>query len=316
MYKVAKINLVGILPDGVLPSIEETKRKGIDQVSIYFRADGNLYLYDAELEEEFNLFSLGEVTTTSSKKVVYLERINSTANLLKGKPIYYIYHKADNDLYMYDSFERKEYNLFHLTPKSKGTVIVTINKVKRGMVKVTSLRIPKTIPVALGTVVIQTNKATSSNDVTITVLDSSDSSGGTVVVNTVRNISIGDATITVNQELATMGLAVIETERVPAIGDATISISDKDVGGAYAKIGTVSISTVKEASLGDCTVSVLERAIITKGTVKVITLREPAVGEVTITIGQYVPPISKGTVKITTLRNPAVGNATVTVKQP
>lgn len=58
MYKHANVNLIGVMPDNVIPSIDETKDKGKDQVFIYFREDGDLYLFDTTLEHEFNLFTL------------------------------------------------------------------------------------------------------------------------------------------------------------------------------------------------------------------------------------------------------------------
>ena len=57
MPKYAVINLTGTLPDDILPSnIEQGEDK--DMVFIYFRNDGNLYLYDAVKNHEFNLFEL------------------------------------------------------------------------------------------------------------------------------------------------------------------------------------------------------------------------------------------------------------------
>ena len=58
MYKQSVINLVGTIPDNVIPSISETQAKGIDAVFIYFRSDDNLYLYDTKLNTEFDLFNM------------------------------------------------------------------------------------------------------------------------------------------------------------------------------------------------------------------------------------------------------------------
>jgi len=58
MHPKVNVNLIGTMPDGVIPSIEETKDKGKDQVFIYFRNDGNLYLFDAVKDYEFDLFNL------------------------------------------------------------------------------------------------------------------------------------------------------------------------------------------------------------------------------------------------------------------
>jgi hypothetical protein len=46
------------MPDNVIPSISNTKDKGKDQVFIYYRSDGDLYLYDVNINREFNLFNL------------------------------------------------------------------------------------------------------------------------------------------------------------------------------------------------------------------------------------------------------------------
>lgn len=58
MYKHAKINLTGVMPDGIIPNKEVTQDVGLDYVFIYYRTDGNLYLYDTALKREFNLFNL------------------------------------------------------------------------------------------------------------------------------------------------------------------------------------------------------------------------------------------------------------------
>lgn len=57
MYKHAVVNLIGALPDDILPS-SSVKDAGHDYVFIYYRTDGNLYLYDTTLNHEFNLFNL------------------------------------------------------------------------------------------------------------------------------------------------------------------------------------------------------------------------------------------------------------------
>ena len=63
VYKHAVINLTGVLPDNVFPTPndgEDTK----DFVYIYYRNDGQLYLYDTESKHEFNLFNLAEDVVT------------------------------------------------------------------------------------------------------------------------------------------------------------------------------------------------------------------------------------------------------------
>ena len=56
-YKHAVVNLTGIMPDGVLPK-PNLGKSNMDKVHIYYRSDGNLYLYDSTLGLEFNLFDL------------------------------------------------------------------------------------------------------------------------------------------------------------------------------------------------------------------------------------------------------------------
>lgn len=54
-FRTAIINIIGNLPDNV----EVKKVNGDDEsVSIYFRNNDQLYLYDAKLDCEFNLFNL------------------------------------------------------------------------------------------------------------------------------------------------------------------------------------------------------------------------------------------------------------------
>lgn len=61
-YKHAVVNLSGIMPDGVLPKPNLGKFDE-DKVHIYYRSNGNLYLFDSTLNTEFNLFNLeNEVT--------------------------------------------------------------------------------------------------------------------------------------------------------------------------------------------------------------------------------------------------------------
>lgn len=54
----------------------------------------------------------------SFKQVIQLGLLNDSSNLPSGrKDIYYMYYKSDKDLYMYDSYHDKEYNLFRLQAK-------------------------------------------------------------------------------------------------------------------------------------------------------------------------------------------------------
>lgn len=57
MAKRIVVNLTGVLPDGVLPSVK-SDTDDLDKVYIYYRTDGDLYLYDTILKHEFNLFKL------------------------------------------------------------------------------------------------------------------------------------------------------------------------------------------------------------------------------------------------------------------
>lgn len=60
MTKVAIVNLIGIMPDGVMPN---NVSDSVDYVFIYYRNDGDLYLYDTVLKYEFNLFNLEQNDT-------------------------------------------------------------------------------------------------------------------------------------------------------------------------------------------------------------------------------------------------------------
>lgn len=55
MPKACKINLIGVLADGVMPTRENSSD---ETIYVYYRADGDLYLYDCGQEAEFNLMQL------------------------------------------------------------------------------------------------------------------------------------------------------------------------------------------------------------------------------------------------------------------
>jgi hypothetical protein len=55
--KIAIVNLVGVMPDGVTPD-KAPDCENCNPVFIYYRTDGDLYLYDSILDWEFNLFKL------------------------------------------------------------------------------------------------------------------------------------------------------------------------------------------------------------------------------------------------------------------
>jgi len=56
-YRHAVVNLTGFLPDDVLPK-PNLGEFDMDKVYIYYRSNGDLYLYDSTLDKEFNLFNL------------------------------------------------------------------------------------------------------------------------------------------------------------------------------------------------------------------------------------------------------------------
>jgi hypothetical protein len=56
--KHAVVNLIGVMPDGVIPNQKESADVGLDIVYIYYREDGDLYLYDTTSKKEFNIFKL------------------------------------------------------------------------------------------------------------------------------------------------------------------------------------------------------------------------------------------------------------------
>lgn len=69
--------------------------------------------------------------------IVLLDKISDTTVLdvgIKGK--YYIYYKEDNNLYMYDSFNDVETNLFNLDSiPANGDLIFNISKKDLGIIK-------------------------------------------------------------------------------------------------------------------------------------------------------------------------------------
>ena len=56
--KHAVVNLIGVMPDGVIPNQKESVDSGLDIVYIFYREDGDLHLYDTASKKEFNLFKL------------------------------------------------------------------------------------------------------------------------------------------------------------------------------------------------------------------------------------------------------------------
>lgn len=58
MYRHTSIDLLGTMPDNVYPSAVKLQNEKLDYVFIYFRNDGNLYLYDTLRSTEFNLYTI------------------------------------------------------------------------------------------------------------------------------------------------------------------------------------------------------------------------------------------------------------------
>lgn len=68
------------------------------------------------------------------KNVINLGILKSPSLLESGiKDRYYIYYKADCDLYLYNSFKEKEINLFRLGSIPKGNIDFTISKEDNGL---------------------------------------------------------------------------------------------------------------------------------------------------------------------------------------
>ena len=51
------ISIIGVMPDGVFP-VKPVENGELDFVSLYYRTDGNLYLFDSSNGFEHNLFNM------------------------------------------------------------------------------------------------------------------------------------------------------------------------------------------------------------------------------------------------------------------
>ena len=90
---------------------------------------------------------------------------------------YYIYYKADGDLYMYNSFKDKEINLFKLGNVANGILSLDFNKLDNGLL---SLDFTKVVD---GNLVFNFNKYLSGK----LSLDFNKTSNGTLSLNFTKN---------------------------------------------------------------------------------------------------------------------------------
>ena len=73
----------------------------------------------------------------ANKNVIELGLLASESALVSGlKNTYYIYRRANGDLYMYDSFKDVETNLFHLTIPAHGTLDLSSFKFNKGLLQI------------------------------------------------------------------------------------------------------------------------------------------------------------------------------------
>lgn len=130
------------------------------------------------------------------KNVIYLGILDSDTILESGQlGKYYIYYKSDKDLYMYDSYNDVETNLFDLQRPSKGKLEITCNKLAKSFLQIfatksTSSKLEITATKTLTTVIPE-------QGLTVNVRVPAEQNRGTLSITADKSIGVGIIDITV-----------------------------------------------------------------------------------------------------------------------
>ena len=117
---------------------------------------------------------------------------------------YYIYYKADKDLYMYDSYRNTEFNLFNLQKSILGTLEINTNYSKLGSINLFAL---KSIA---GTLEIIANKNINSEfgTVIVKVLSSSNETQGVLSIHSLTSPGLGTIDVYIEHGLGSIDVFV------------------------------------------------------------------------------------------------------------
>lgn len=215
----------------------------------------------------------------SPKQVIQLGLLNDGSNLPSGrKNIYYMYYKSDGDFYMYDSYHDKEYNLFRLQPKPKGTLTILATYVIKGLLEIFSTR-------------------SGSGKLSITA------------TRTVLTSNGGDLKVVIKQTPLTKGILIVTATTDIQRGNLRVSVRD----GAGSK-GILSITSTRDFGKGNIEVHVYDDAAA-NGNLIITSTRNPAVGNLQVNVRE-IGVIENGNLIITSTHDFDRGNLQVLIKQP
>lgn len=251
----------------------------------------------------------------NKKNVITLGILDSNTIPPSGvKNTYYMYYKSDKDLYMYDSENNIEYNLFHLETldsASDGTLRVITNILANGRLKVSAKVLDVYAPPRLGTLNVSTNIIDDYvTGIRVTILDGSNITVGTLFVSTFKDDSVGNLDLTVLSDAGTLGLMSVSTLNEPATGDLDITIYDTE----DLILGYFNVSTFKNPAVGNLKLTVLEQIKISQGILNISTFTNPAKGNLRVTIYEE-EVIEDGMFRVLTNKSDATGNLNVKIYQ-
>ena len=217
----------------------------------------------------------------SFRQVIQLGVLADSVELPSGqKDIYYIYYRSDKDLYMYDSYHDKEYNLFRLQPKPKGKLTIIANSIIRGFLNIFS----------------------------------SKSSTGKITINSTRTTLVsdgGDLKVIIKQSPATKGILIITA--YSDIQRGSIQVRVRDAAGSK---GTLTVTSTRDFGKGNIEVHLYDNTEV-NGNLVITSTRDFATGNIQVNVRDVdIAVVENGNLIITSTHDFDRGNIQIIVKQP
>jgi hypothetical protein len=134
------------------------------------------------------------------KNVINLGLIGDDTVLPVGqKCIYYLYYKADKDLYLYDSENDIETNLFHLEVPARGRLEILAEKFTKGFLRLFAFKVePARL---LITAYKEETEIPAIQGISIYVRTIGSLSGGTLSISATKEISMGTIEVNVKEHV-------------------------------------------------------------------------------------------------------------------
>lgn len=216
----------------------------------------------------------------SFKQVIQLGLLENSSDLPVGKKdVYYMYYKSDKDLYMYDSYKDKEYNLFRLQPKSRGKLTIIANSVIRGFLE---------------------------------IFASKSSSGKLSITSTREGLDLNQGGIKIVIKQAPEDKGILIVSATTDIQRGSIQVKVKDAAGSK---GVLSITSTRDFGKGNIEVHIYDEDAVINGNLVITSTRVPAVGNIQVNV-RHIATVENGNLIITSTHDFDRGNIQIFVKQP